>query len=126
MLEGGAIVAENIIRDAIERGVFDNLPGKGKPLDLSRDPFDDPLAPTLGRILRDNGASHPLVEARRALEEELETCRALLERGMVREFRKRAGALNRDIKLNNLRSPIPNFQVGTVDIEDEIRKAGHA
>ena len=123
MFEGLAMIAENIIREAMDRGVFDNLAGKGKPLDLTRGPFEDPLAPTLRRILRDNGASHPLIEARQALEEEIEHCRALLRRGLVHEFRKRAAALNRDIKLNNLRSPIPNFQLGTIDIEHEIRLA---
>ena len=29
-------IAEARIRDAIEQGVFDNLPGAGKPLDLER------------------------------------------------------------------------------------------
>lgn len=74
----------------MERGVFDNLPGKRKPLDLSLAPFEDPLAPTFRRILRDNGTSHPLIEARRALEEEVEACRALLKRGLVADFRARA------------------------------------
>ncbi len=120
-MEGWAIVAENIIREAMESGVFDNLAGKGKPLDLSRNPFEDPLAPTFRRILRDNGTTHPLIEAHRTLEEEIEQCRALLKRGFVSQFRERAAALNRDIKLNNLRSPIPNFQVRTIDIEAELR-----
>jgi len=122
-LEGWEIVAENIIREAMERGIFDNLPGTGKPLDLSRSPYEDPLAPTFRRILRDNGTSHPLIEARRALEEEVEHCRALLKRGFIARFRERAAELNRDIKRNNLRSPIPNFQLRTVDIEEEVRRA---
>ena len=28
-------IVEAIIKDAMERGDFDNLPGKGKPIDLS-------------------------------------------------------------------------------------------
>ena len=28
-------IVEAIIKDAMERGEFDNLPGKGKPIDLT-------------------------------------------------------------------------------------------
>jgi hypothetical protein len=35
------LIAEQKIREAIERGEFDNLPGQGRPLDLS----DDRLVP---------------------------------------------------------------------------------
>lgn len=31
------LVAENKIREAIENGEFDNLPGQGKPIDLLKD-----------------------------------------------------------------------------------------
>lgn len=40
-------IAERKIREAMEDGVFDNLPGKGKPLDLD----DDPLTPAHLRIV---------------------------------------------------------------------------
>jgi hypothetical protein len=107
------------------------------PLDLERNPFEDALAPTFRRILRDNGASHPLIEARRALEDEVDLCRAMLGRAWsgyqrygsqaaweqaAATFRERISELNRHIKLNNLRAPIPNFHVATVDIEGEIRR----
>ena len=36
-----AAIAERKIQEAMERGEFDDLPGKGKPLDLS----DDPMVP---------------------------------------------------------------------------------
>ncbi len=56
---------EDIIREAMERGDFDNLPGKGRPLNLTRDPLLDPLTAIVHRILLHNGVSHPLIEARR-------------------------------------------------------------
>jgi hypothetical protein len=34
-------IVEAIIKDAMERGEFDNLPGKGKPIDLT-EYFDTP------------------------------------------------------------------------------------
>jgi hypothetical protein len=39
-----------MIREAMGNGLFDNLPGKEQPLDLSRVLFEDPLAPTFRRI----------------------------------------------------------------------------
>ncbi len=130
-------IAENKILEAMENGAFDNLPGCGQPLDLSVGPFEDPLAPTFRRILRDNGATHPLIEARRALEEEMAACRRRLEfaaetrrrRGNqavwkheVGRFRNEATALNREIKLYNLRTPIVNFSLRTLDIDATIEE----
>jgi DnaJ homolog subfamily C member 28 len=128
---------EKQIREAIEEGVFDRLPGKGKPLDLSADPFEDPLMPTVRRILRDHGVTHPLIEARKAFEAEIEEQRAKLRcawrtrsDGRASEarwakaaaaFRERIHAINREIKLNNLKAPLPNFCIRTVDADDEIR-----
>lgn len=134
-MDGWNIIVENLIREAIEQGKFDNLRGSGQPLELDRNPFEDPLAPAFRRILRDNGATHPQIEARRALEEEIATLRRNLERawdGFLRHgsraawqramdaFRERATDLNRHIKLNNLRAPIPNFHVRTLEVEAEI------
>ncbi|MDR2339727.1 MAG: DUF1992 domain-containing protein [Deltaproteobacteria bacterium] len=54
-----AVLAERKIAEAMEDGVFDNLPGKGKPLpedDLANLPDDVRLA---YRILRMSGASEP-------------------------------------------------------------------
>ena len=68
---------ENKIREAIERGEFDDLPGKGKPLDLT-EYFNTPADLRLGYAML-KGAGHvPVeVELRReieALEARLETC----------------------------------------------------
>jgi hypothetical protein len=135
-MDGAGIIAENLIREAIEQGKFDHLPGRGGPLDLSRSPFDEPLAPTLRRILRDHGATHPLIEARRALEEEAAHLRARLDRDWrayrhsgnashweraLAQFRSEIHRLNRQIKLNNLRADIPNFHLRILDAEAEIR-----
>lgn len=127
---------EDQIREAMERGLFDNLRGKGEPLDLGVNPFEHPLAGTFRRILRDASASHPLIEARRALEQELDSGRAQLRRawmGYLRfgsesawrtaeeSFRTRIRQLNREIKLYNLKAPAPNFHLHVVDCDTEIR-----
>ncbi len=48
-------LVEEIIRDAMARGEFDNLPGKGKPLDLDGY-FDLPEAERMAiKLLKDSG-----------------------------------------------------------------------
>lgn len=128
-------IAENQIREAIEQGVFEDLPGKGQPLDLSVGPFEDRLAPTFRRILRDNGATHPLIEARRELEQEMAACRRRLEFAWaarrkggsekawqyeVSRYREDVAAVNREIRMYNLRTPIANFALHTVDVDQTI------
>ena len=69
---------EDIIRKARESGAFDNLPGKGKPLnweDESMVPEDQRMA---NRILRDNGFTLDWIEAGRDLERDYDAVRARL------------------------------------------------
>lgn len=47
------IVADRKIRDAQEEGAFDNLPGKGKPLNLDFDPRVPPELRAAYRIMKD-------------------------------------------------------------------------
>lgn len=47
------IVADRKIRDAQEEGAFDNLPGKGKPLNLDHDPRVPPELRAAYRIMKD-------------------------------------------------------------------------
>ncbi|KAL6138477.1 hypothetical protein ACLB2K_063761 [Fragaria x ananassa] len=57
-------VVEQRIWHSMEEGQFENLPGKGKPLDLSSNsnPHADPAADTLYRILSKNGCAPRWVE----------------------------------------------------------------
>ena len=53
------------IRQAMQRGDFDDLPGKGKPLDLSENPYEDPGWRMTYRIFKENGYTLPWIETRR-------------------------------------------------------------
>jgi hypothetical protein len=56
-------IAERRIQEAIERGEFENLPGKGKPLDLGEDDRTVPAELRMAyRILKNAGLLPPDVE----------------------------------------------------------------
>lgn len=121
---------EKQIREAMEAGKFENLAGKGKPLDLSENPFEDPDLRTAHRLLRNAGFAPAFIEERKAIDKELEEGRVSLLRAwriyrrsepsglkdsdamwerVQGEFRERVEALNRRIKLHNLKVPATAF-----------------
>ena len=66
-MEAMAWIAEQRIREAMDEGVFDNLPGYGRPLRLDDDehvPEDLRLA---FRILKNAGALPPELEVRKEI-----------------------------------------------------------
>lgn len=67
------------IREATERGAFDNLPGKGQPLDLSPNPHaaDQELS---FKILKDAGYAPEWIELDKAIRSRLEQARTALAR----------------------------------------------
>jgi DnaJ family protein C protein 28 len=77
---------EEVIQEAIERGLFDNLPGTGRPLDLSDE--DNPFIPDdmrlAYRILRNAGFAPPWIEARHDIEAASERLRSDLARHAAR------------------------------------------
>ena len=73
-------IAERKIQDAIEDGLFDNLPGLGEPLDLSINPFEQPGIGAINRMLQHNRAVPPWL----MLEQEIEASRALAHGTLAR------------------------------------------
>ncbi len=102
------VVAENKIREAMEEGVFDNLPGKGRPLDLSEDPFEPPELRMANHLLRVNGFAPAWVEEAKDLDAERGKLAAELPRlaaESMDDWRRRAHELNRRILSFNLKAP---------------------
>lgn len=93
--EGVASWVEKQIREATERGEFDNLPGAGKPLALADS--DDPDWWIRAKMARENLATSDLVPSVIALRREAETYpAALLEfsreddvRAVLRDYNRR-------------------------------------
>ena len=70
---------EKIIQRAQEQGYFDNLPGAGKPQDLSENPFVPEDWRMAFRLLKSNGFAPDTVEYDKALRAELAGVDARLE-----------------------------------------------
>jgi DnaJ family protein C protein 28 len=71
---------DEIIRRAMEEGQFDDLPGKGKPLNLDDDPHADPAWRAAHSVLKSGGFSLPWIETRREIEADIDESLAALKR----------------------------------------------
>ncbi|KAG6412083.1 hypothetical protein SASPL_124749 [Salvia splendens] len=73
-------VVEQRVWHAMEEGQFENLPGKGKPLDLDTNPHADPAEDTLYRILNQNGCAPEWVELNKEIRNSIAGWRIALGR----------------------------------------------
>lgn len=73
-------VVEQRVWHAMEEGQFENLPGKGKPLDLDTNPHADPAEDTLYRILNKNGCAPEWVELNKEIRNRIASWRLALRR----------------------------------------------
>jgi len=134
------------IRRAIESGDFDDLPGKGKPLDLSQNPFEDPAWRMAFRMLRSNGHTLPWIETRQGIEAGYEAAvqslartwawrrAALVAAGSnpgfieaewqraVEAFEEKIADLNKRIFAYNLEIPSRQFERPQISPERELQK----
>ena len=120
-------IAERKIREAIEAGEFDNLPSKGKPIELDIDP--DPSLCMAHHLLRVNGFAPSWIEESKDIDAAVNRFRADLRNArrlsvVKDEFRNRAAELNRRILTYNLKSPSLQVHKLPLDIEAEIGRVG--
>lgn len=76
-------VVEQRIWRSMEEGHFDNLPGKGKPLDLTTNPHADPAEDTLYRILSRNGCAPEWVELNKEIRCRIAEWRSALKKALA-------------------------------------------
>ncbi|KAL8170398.1 hypothetical protein V2J09_022202 [Rumex salicifolius] len=69
----------------MEEGEFENLPGKGKPLDLSTNPHVDPAEDTLYRILSKNRCAPQWVELNKEIRGDVAEWRSALQKAWRRK-----------------------------------------
>jgi DnaJ family protein C protein 28 len=78
-LEEWESAVEKQIREAMERGEFDHLPGAGKPLDLDDNPFTPDDMRMAYKVLKDNHAAPDWIEQSKEIRLELHALKNLLE-----------------------------------------------
>ncbi len=131
------------IRKAIKEGQFENLPGKGEPMDLSANPHEDPAWSVAFRAIRSSGHTLPWIEKRQQIEADLETARQNLLRAWhwyqdtqrdagnfyqhewkraQDDFREKITELNKHIFNYNLEVPADQFQRRQIKVDGEIER----
>jgi len=120
-------IAERKIREAIEAGQFDNLPSKGKPIELDVDP--DPTLWMAHHLLRVNGFAPAWIEESKDIDAAIHRFRADLRKtrrtsAAIDEFRSRGAELNRRILTYNLKSPSLQVHKLPLNIETELQRLG--
>jgi len=128
-------LAEKRLREAIENGEFDDLPGKGEPIDLRENPFEDPDLRTVHRLLRNAGFAPAWIEERKDIDAELAAAQTKLTRAWamfgpggkapseaewersVKEFREQVLELQQRIRIYNLKAPAAVFHRKQIDVE---------
>jgi len=101
------LVADRKIAEAMEEGAFDNLSGKGQPLDLSEEPFVDPALRMGHRLLRNNGFAPWRVLERKEILASRDALLGDFTQGRIDlgSLRVLATALNQRILNFNLQAP---------------------
>jgi DnaJ family protein C protein 28 len=130
---------EEIIRQAITDGKFDDLPGKGKPLQLDQEAHENPEWRAAYHILRSSGFTLPWIESLHDIESRLERVRADLTRTWnwcqehrenpmldvewaraLETFRSQIEIINKEIRHYNLEVPSDRFQRPMIDPDQEV------
>lgn len=127
------------IEDAMRAGAFDNLPGKGKPLDLNKNPNTPPDMEIANKLLRDNDLSPGWIADRKEMLAKIETFRQRLaaewelcnaETLPVRwadslaRFQTEIDTLNRQITTVNLGMAIPRLEIFRLILDSELKRIG--
>jgi len=131
-------MAEKRLREAIENGDLDNLPGKGEPVDLRENPFEDPDLRVVHRLLRNAGFAPAWIEERKDIDASLAAGRTKLTRAWslfreggkspsqaewarsVKEFTELVADLNQRIRIYNLKAPSHVFHRKHIDVNRAI------
>ncbi|MEZ4642075.1 MAG: DUF1992 domain-containing protein [Chloroflexota bacterium] len=140
---------EDLISEGQDQGMFDNLSGKGKPLNLQKNLY----APELDlahNLLKDNELAPAWILDRNSLLEQIHTIRTAIQNGWQRQRREfefatsstqrdrisnrwydtcqtwdtEIGDLNKKINTYNLKRPLENLEIFKLDLEKELTRIG--
>lgn len=142
-------VMDELIEEAMRAGAFDDLPGYGKPLKLTKNPYA-PGTELAYQLLKDNNYTLPWIAERQVVLEEIENLRAeigLLWRRYQAEYRparselvrqslshgwdkhleywqERIVKINKQIANVNSKQPGEKLEILKLTLESELVRAG--
>lgn len=149
-LEQWADIVTQRIEEAMRRGEFDNLPGRGKPMQVTREPFVPEDQQMAFKLLQNNNMTPDWIAERNELlkvkerfsqqvqsiaQEALaqwaaaeddtrrEDIQAVWARWLAR-WEGEVTEINRRIQTLNLKQPIAHLEVFKIRLDDELRRAG--
>jgi DnaJ homolog subfamily C member 28 len=140
---------EDLIEEGRQKGIFDNLPGQGKPLDLSTNLYEGDQA-LANKMLKDNNLKPAWIMQRDIIREEIASLREEIERNWQRHERayRLAGsplqhdalilswdsacltweaqiaAINQQIDTYNLKRPSERLELFKRTLDEELERAG--
>lgn len=137
------------IEEQIARIDWSKVEGKGKPLNLDRNPYADPGDELTHGLLRNAGYTLPWIEDGKKIDADIAAARTKLVRAhasyleardaeicaghqwiegawlaAVREFREQATLINREIRDFNLKAPSMHLHKFVLRIDDELAPYG--
>lgn len=140
---------DRLIDEAQKKGAFDNLPGKGRPLNLKKNPYapDQSLAYDL---LQNNNYTLPWIADRQGILEKIAIFRQELQQlwrrqqarrqgtpdaaraaalrqqwqAVVQEMGERVRELNKEIADVNLNIPVDRLEILKLNLENELERIG--
>jgi DnaJ family protein C protein 28 len=138
---------DELIQEGMDKGYFDNLPGKGKPLNLNKNPYaaDMELAHELLKendlppvwILQRTEILAKMAKIRAEIvrqwawhEREFSIARADKGRLTIRwddyclKWNSEIAELNKAIDAFNLKRPFDNLEIFKLNLENELKRAG--
>lgn len=130
-------LVERLIQEAMDEGKFDNLPGKGKPLQFKENPYTEPGQAWAYGLLKRNGLAPAWIELDKEIRHELAQLRRHLrslwqkrQENLISEDAWQQSAarmaepiaeLNKKIDRLNLIVPVLSAQRNRVQLENELR-----
>ncbi len=138
------------VEEAMRQGYFDNLPGRGQPLNLNKNPFVPADRQMANMLLENNDLVPAWIDARKSVLQAIDAFRSKLfgvtnsyisSKHTMRDpadaeklseewawqvgvWRAESVVLNRQIEVVNLEQPVPHLEIFKLDFAEELRKAG--
>jgi hypothetical protein len=142
-------LVDDLIEDGRQRGIFDNLKGQGKPLELERNAYEGSME-LANRLLKDNQLRPAWISQRIVVLEKIEALREAISRAWgryepafqfaqgegqrsglaigwddeCRRWEEEISKLNRLIEDYNLKRPSDRLEIFKVRLADELQRAG--